>query len=127
MTYAVALQALADPTRRGIFERLRHGEAAVGQIASGLPVSRPAVSQHLRVLREAQLVVERREGTRNLYSIDGRGIEELRAYLDGFWGDVLDSFKKAAEARAVQKKDGGRHARSNRTRRSKDNHRRRPD
>lgn len=121
MAYDTALQALADPTRRSVFERLRGGEAAVGEIARGLPVSRPAVSQHLRVLREAQLVVERKEGTRNLYSIDNRGLEELRTYLEGFWGEVLGSFKKAVEA----KKEGGRHARSNPTGRSKEHRRRR--
>ena len=97
MAYAAALQALADPTRRTIFERLREGPRAVGEIAAGLPVSRPAVSQHLRVLREADLVREQRQGTRNLYSVAPEGLADLREYLDGFWEDVLTTFKKAAE------------------------------
>lgn len=112
MTYAQALTALADPTRRQILERLRAGESAVGELARGLPVSRPAVSQHLRVLKEARLVAERRQGTRNLYRLDGAGIEELRAYLDGFWGEVLMAFKDAAEQTA---KGGKRDARRTHT------------
>ena len=89
--------ALADPTRRSIFERLRSGELAVGALAKELPVSRPAVSQHLKVLESAGLVVARQEGTRRLYRIDPRGLEPLRRYLDGFWGDVLSAFTDAAE------------------------------
>lgn len=116
MTYANALQALADPTRRTIFERLRGGPRPVGEIAAGLPVSRPAVSQHLRVLREAQLVSEQRQGTRNLYSIDGRGLEALREYLEDYWGGVLDAFKQAAEKKAK----GGRNGGANKTRRPQD-------
>jgi DNA-binding transcriptional ArsR family regulator len=104
MTYEASLAALADPTRRTIVERLRAGPSPVGQIAEGLPVSRPAVSQHLRVLREARLVAERREGTRNIYSLDPAGIEELRRYLDGFWGDVLDAYKDQAERTARRRK-----------------------
>jgi DNA-binding transcriptional ArsR family regulator len=104
MTYATTLQALADPTRRHIFERLSAGPRSVGQLAEGLPVSRPAVSQHLRVLREARLVAERREGTRNIYSTDARGIEELQLYLDRYWGDVLAAFKQEAEKQAKQRR-----------------------
>jgi DNA-binding transcriptional ArsR family regulator len=115
MTYALALQALADPTRRTIFERLRAGPRPVGELASGLPVSRPAVSQHLRVLREARLVREQRQGTRNLYRIEGAGLEELRTYLEGYWGEVLDAFKQAAEGKAK----GGRNGRTNAARRPK--------
>ena len=109
MTYGIALQALADPTRRTIFERLREGPQPVGELAAGLPVSRPAVSQHLRVLREAALVAERKEGTRNIYSLNSRGLEELREYIEGFWDDVLDRFKQAAEEKAKKDK-GGNHA-----------------
>ena len=98
MTYQIAFQALADPTRRVIFERLRHGPMPVGKLAEGLAVSRPAVSQHLRVLRHARLVRERRHGTRRIYSVDAEGLAELRAYLDEFWGEALARFKAAAEA-----------------------------
>jgi DNA-binding transcriptional ArsR family regulator len=95
-----ALQALGDPTRRAVFERLRGGALPVGQIAAGLPVSRPAVSQHLRVLQEAGLVTVEPSGTRRLYRIDPHGIAALRAYFDSFWADALDAFKAAAEAGA---------------------------
>ncbi|HUF54630.1 MAG TPA: metalloregulator ArsR/SmtB family transcription factor [Dehalococcoidia bacterium] len=115
MTYGPALQALADPTRRAILERLRGGPSPVGALAAGLPVSRPAVSQHLRVLREAALVAERREGTRNIYSLDPRGLEQLRQYIDSFWDEVLERYKEAVEQDGPQKKEGGNHARSKRT------------
>ena len=98
MTYQSAFQALADPTRRAIFERLRHGPMPVGKLAEGLPVSRPAVSQHLRVLRRARLVRERQIGTRRLYSVNVDGLADLRAYLDVFWSDALARFKTAAES-----------------------------
>ena len=91
------MDALGDPTRRAIFERLRQGPRSVGQLAEGLPVSRPAVSQHLRVLKEAALVSERREGTRRIYSLNPGGLHELRAYFDRFWDDMLADFKAAAE------------------------------
>lgn len=97
--YGSALSALSDPTRRRVFERLRHGPRSVGEVARGLPVTRPAVSQHLRVLKDARLVRERREGTRRLYAIDTKGLEALRAYLDSYWDDVLGAFKIAAEGR----------------------------
>jgi DNA-binding transcriptional ArsR family regulator len=90
--------ALADPTRRAVFERLRQGPRPVGELARDLPVSRPAVSQHLRVLKDAGLVTERREGTRRLYRIDPAGIAAIRDYFDGFWTDALAAFKAAAEA-----------------------------
>jgi DNA-binding transcriptional ArsR family regulator len=93
-----ALTALADPTRRAVFERLRGGPRPVGEIAEGLPVSRPAVSQHLRVLKEAGLVTEQRDGTRRLYRVDPDGLAGLRAYFEGFWTDALAAFKAAAEA-----------------------------
>jgi DNA-binding transcriptional ArsR family regulator len=91
------MDALGDPTRRAVFERLRGGPQAVGQLAAGLPVSRPAVSQHLRVLREAGLVLERREGTRRIYSADPQGLAELRAYVEEFWSTALAAFKSEAE------------------------------
>ena len=97
LTYGEAIAALGDGTRRTIFERLRAGPRSVGELAEGLSVSRPAVSQHLRVLREAGLVSERREGTRRVYRVEPRGLWELRAYFEGFWSDALASFKEAAE------------------------------
>lgn len=97
MSYGLAMDALGDSTRREILERLRAGPQAVGEIAARLPVSRPAVSQHLRVLRQAGLVTERREGTRRIYSLDPGGLDELRAYLDRFWTDALAAFKAAAD------------------------------
>ncbi len=97
MAYGNAVTALADPTRRAVCERLRSGPTPVGEIARSLPVSRPAVSQHLRVLKEAGLVRERREGTRRLYSLNGDGLAELREYVDALWQDALDAFKTAAE------------------------------
>ena len=97
MAYGEAIAALADPTRRKVFERLRGGPRPVVEIARGLPVSRPAVSQHLRVLKEAGLVRERREGTRNFYSVDGDALAELREYFENFWEEALAAFKEAAE------------------------------
>ena len=98
MAYGNALAALADPTRRRVFERLRGGAKPVGEIAHGLPVSRPAVSQHLKVLKEARLVTEYRDGTRRFYAIDTQGLEAVRKYLDGFWDEALERFKAFAEA-----------------------------
>jgi DNA-binding transcriptional ArsR family regulator len=97
MAYGEAIAALADPTRRAVFERLRGGPRPVVEIARGLPVSRPAVSQHLRVLKEAGLVRERREGTRNYYSVNGNGLIDLREYFEEFWDEALAAFKDAAE------------------------------
>src|SRR5258705_9821482 len=110
MTYAHALTALADPTRRTVLERLRNGAKAVGEIANGLPVSRPAVSQHLKVLKEARLVTEYRDGTRRFYAIDTQGLEAVRKYLDGFWDEALTRFKVFAETeepRARRRKGKG--------------------
>ena len=98
MAYAVALEALGDPTRRAIFERLRRGPRAVGELAEHVPVSRPAVSQHLRVLKRAGLVSERKVGTRNLYRVEPEGLTELRDWLEQFWDEALAGFKEAAEA-----------------------------
>jgi DNA-binding transcriptional ArsR family regulator len=97
VAYGDAIAALADPTRRAVFERLRGGPRPVVEIARGLPVSRPAVSQHLRVLKEAGLVRERREGTRNFYSVNGDGLIDLREYFEEFWDEALAAFKEAAE------------------------------
>ena len=97
MSYRDAIEAVGDPTRRAILERLRNGPKSVGDIASGLPVSRPAVSQHLRVLKEANLVTERREGTKRLYRLDPGGLAHLRAYFDEFWTQALADFKAAAD------------------------------
>ena len=90
-------EALGDSTRRTIFERLRLGPQSVGELAGGLPVSRPAVSQHLRVLEQAGLVSHRANGTRNVYRVEPNGLAELRDYFERFWGDALERF--AAEAR----------------------------
>ena len=90
--------ALADPTRRAVFERLREGPRPVGELARDLPVSRPAVSQHLRVLKDAGLVAERRDGTRRLYRIDPDGLAAIRDYFDDFWNEALAAFKAAAES-----------------------------
>ena len=91
------MDALGDPTRRAIFERLGAGPRAVGELAEGLPVSRPAVSQHLKVLKDAGLVVDRAQGTRRLYQLDPKGIAALRAYFDEFWTQALTAFKDAVE------------------------------
>jgi DNA-binding transcriptional ArsR family regulator len=92
-----AMDALGDPTRRAIFERLARGPTAVGELANALPVSRPAVSQHLKVLKQAGLVVDRPQGTRRLYQLDPHGVGALRAYFDGFWNQALTNFKTVVE------------------------------
>jgi DNA-binding transcriptional ArsR family regulator len=106
MAYDMALQCLSDPTRRRIFERLRSGPRAVGALARGLPVSRPAVSQHLRALKEAGLVQDRAEGTRRIYYIDPEGLGELRRWLDGFWDEALAAFKEEVEGAGSVKSRG---------------------
>ena len=98
-TNAHPLDALGDPTRRQVFELLRSGPRSVGDLAAALPVSRPAVSQHLRILESAGLVTHRREGTRHLYELEQTGVAELRAWVDGFWNEALARFKAAAEAK----------------------------
>jgi DNA-binding transcriptional ArsR family regulator len=95
--------ALHDPTRRAVLERLRDGPRPVGEIASGLPVTRPAVSQHLKVLKEAGLVDDRSEGTRRIYHIDPKGLGAMRAWLDQFWDSALTAL--AAEIEKDAKKD----------------------
>jgi DNA-binding transcriptional ArsR family regulator len=97
LTNGHPLDALSDPTRRRIFEELRAGPRSVGDLAAGLPVSRPAVSQHLRVLEDVGLVTHRRNGTRHLYELDAGGVEVLRDWVDGFWTEALARFKQAAE------------------------------
>jgi DNA-binding transcriptional ArsR family regulator len=94
---AQAFTALADPTRREIFERVAVRPRAVGELAEELPVSRPAVSQHLKVLSEAGLVTARPDGTRRIYELDPQGLAGLRDYLDGFWQRSLSAFARAAE------------------------------
>jgi DNA-binding transcriptional ArsR family regulator len=97
MSYGMTLTALADPTRRAVFERLRRGAASVGEVAADLPVSRPAVSQHLKALKRAGLVIDRAQGTRRVYNIDPDGLGELRRWLDEFWSDALEAFKSEVE------------------------------
>ena len=98
MTYRTdGLTALGDPTRRAIFEQLADRPRAVGELARELPVSRPAVSQHLKVLKDAGLVIDRPAGTRRIYQLDLDGVGAMRAYLDQFWNRSLAAFKAAAE------------------------------
>ena len=92
-----ALAALADPTRREIFERLAQRPQAVGELAAGMPVSRPAVSQHLRALKEAQLVIDEAAGTRRIYRLDPRGIGLMREWLDRHWSHALTAFQSFAD------------------------------
>ncbi len=101
-TNGSALAALADPTRRGLFERLADRPQAVGELARQVAVSRPAVSQHLKVLKDAGLVIDQADGSRRIYRLDPAGIGELREYLDRFWGTALAAFKDRAEANAHQ-------------------------
>jgi DNA-binding transcriptional ArsR family regulator len=96
--------ALGDPTRRAIFECLADRPKAVGELAGELPVSRPAVSQHLKVLKDAQLVVDRRVGTRRIYQLDPDGLRVLRGYLDHFWDQALAAYKTAVEQQAKESK-----------------------
>jgi DNA-binding transcriptional ArsR family regulator len=92
------MTALGDPTRRAIFDRLSDGPRPVGELAADMPVSRPAVSQHLKVLKEAGLVFDRPVGTRRVYQVDPQAVAALREYFDAFWGQALTSFQRAAEA-----------------------------
>ncbi|HWQ24841.1 MAG TPA: metalloregulator ArsR/SmtB family transcription factor [Gaiellaceae bacterium] len=99
MANAHPLDALGDPTRREVFELLAPGPRSVGELAAQLPVSRPAVSQHLRILERAGLVTHRRQGTRHLYEVDRAGVAALRAWVDGFWDEALARFAEAAQAK----------------------------
>ncbi|HEV7238539.1 MAG TPA: metalloregulator ArsR/SmtB family transcription factor [Thermoanaerobaculia bacterium] len=103
-TYQQTLAALADPTRRAILELLRDGPLTVGELADEMPVSRPAVSQHLAVLRNAQLVSEERAGTRHLYSANAEGLAALRAYLEDVWGSILADFTAEAKKKRKRKR-----------------------
>jgi DNA-binding transcriptional ArsR family regulator len=102
VTYQKALLALSDPTRRKVFEELRRGPRSVGKIAAQMPVSRPAVSQHLRVLKQAGLVRDRAEGTRRVYFVDPLGLGAVRTWLDQFWTEALMSFQTE-----IEKKESG--------------------
>ena len=99
MTYEMKFEALAAPTRRAVFEKLRAGPMPVKTLAEGLPVSRPAVSQHLKVLKEAGLVKERRDGVMRIYSLDNEGLSSLRDYFDQFWDEALDAYRRSLEAK----------------------------
>jgi DNA-binding transcriptional ArsR family regulator len=95
--------ALGDPTRRAIFKRIAERPHAVGELARQLPVSRPAVSQHLKVLKEARLVIDRREGNRRIYRVDSEGLAALRADLEEFWNKTLATYKAVVEQRSEEK------------------------
>ena len=103
MAYHEGFTALADPTRRTIFERVAARPSAVGELAGELPVSRPAVSQHLKVLKEAGLVIDEPDGTRRIYRVDPEGVDALRAYLDQFWNQALAAFKDVAEQKEEER------------------------
>jgi DNA-binding transcriptional ArsR family regulator len=119
------LAALADPTRLAVFEHLAKSPAAVHEIATEFPVSRPAISQHLRVLKDARLVLDEAVGNQRIYRVDPKGIEEIRSYFDRFWGDALSSFKAFIENNS-SKNPTDRHGSDRRTtRRSKDDRRKR--
>jgi DNA-binding transcriptional ArsR family regulator len=107
---ARVLDALGDPTRRVVFQRLRDGARSVTEISHGMKVTRPAVSQHLRVLKDARLVTDQAEGTRRMYAIDPRGVEALREWLDTFWDTALAAFKEAAELEARKARTHGKGA-----------------
>lgn len=96
-TYDKTLDALGDATRRAIVDRLLRGPASVGILAEEFPVSRPAISQHLRILKQAGLVADQAEGTRRIYRLDPQGFKALRSYLDRFWGEALQAFKDKVE------------------------------
>jgi DNA-binding transcriptional ArsR family regulator len=96
----IVLDALGDWTRRQILESLKAGPRSVGEIAAGLPVSRPAVSQHLRVLKQAGLVSDRKDGTRRLYGVEPGGLAQIRDYFDSFWGEALERFAEQARKEA---------------------------
>ena len=105
---ARALDALGDPTRRAVLEVLKGGAQPVGEIARHLPVSRPAVSQHLRVLKEAGLVRDRKDGTRRLYSVEPEGLGDLRRYLEGLWDSALDAFAAHVDKDNSKEREGRR-------------------
>jgi DNA-binding transcriptional ArsR family regulator len=99
VTYQEAqLDAIGDPTRRAILDRLLSGPASVGTLATGFPISRPAISQHLKILKDANLVIDRSEGTRRVYQLNPAGFDSLRDYFDKFWSQALNAFKNKVEA-----------------------------
>lgn len=102
-TYHHKLDALGDPTRRAIFEQLARKPMAVGELAGHFPISRPAVSQHLRVLKDADLLIDRQLGTRRIYQVSPQGVAMLRSYFDRFWNQALDAFKLAVEKKETPK------------------------
>jgi DNA-binding transcriptional ArsR family regulator len=104
--HARAFAALGDPTRRLVFERVARRPMSVGELAAGLSVTRPAVSQHLKVLRSAGLVAHQALGTRRIYRVDPRGVTAMRNYLDRFWGHALTRFKAAAEIHPSMEEKG---------------------
>ncbi len=110
LTYQDGLAALGDPTRRAIFELLAEGPTPVGELAAQLPVSRPAVSQHLKVLKVAGLVLDRAEGTRRVYQLNPEGVASMRAYLDRFWDQALADFKAYAEGPGAATTDEENHS-----------------
>ena len=103
-TYGSTIEALADPTRRAVLEHLRRGPQAVGELAAHLPVSRPAVSQHLKVLKGAGLVTDRADGTRRLYAVRPEGLEALRSWLEDFWTAALRAYQQAAKPPTPRRK-----------------------
>ena len=105
-TNGLALDALGDWTRRQILEALKQGPLSVGELAANLPVSRPAVSQHLRVLKDAGLVVDRKDGTKRVYRVDPNGLADIRAYFDSFWGEALDRFAAYSQTEPRRKETG---------------------
>jgi DNA-binding transcriptional ArsR family regulator len=123
--YSECLIALADPTRLAVFERLARGPAAVHEIAKTLPVSRPAVSQHLRVLKDANLVFDRPIGNQRIYQLNPAGIEIMRAYFDRFWVDALESFKSFVENEPPKKPNRPHATNRTKSRRPKDSRRKR--
>ncbi len=105
MTNALTFAALADPTRREVFERLARGPLAVGDLAQGMPVSRPAVSQHLKILKQAGLVIDEAMGTRRIYRADRDGLAVLRAWLDGFRDNALDAYQAEIQRQMDERKN----------------------
>ena len=106
------LDALGDATRMAIFQKLSGGPMAVKELARTMPVTRPAVSQHLKVLKDAGLVMDRREGTRRLYQLDPEGVARLRAHFDQMWTKALGAFQKAVETESREERDGKQRGRS---------------
>ena len=105
MAYEFVLNALGDPTRRQIFERLRHAPSRVAALAAGLPISRPAVSQHLKILKEAGLVTDEAQGARRVYRVDPGGLGSLQAWLEGFWADARAAYEAEIQKQIDERKN----------------------